>query len=249
MADQTFVRTGVMSRMTPGARIRQYQVIGERASGTNFVSRLLGRNSALRPSQAMGWKHGFAQASAIPPDLAVIGVVRRADDWVRSMHARPWHCSNEMQRLAFSEFIRAEWDTCVDRPRYFEGAEQAGTVGQPLQHDRHPLTGQRFANIFELRKTKLDGLISYRNRSCNFVLLRLETVVADPEGILDRLLQDMGQPPRNQAFRPVVKRLGMRFKPAVDVRPGTPDRISDDDAAFLRSSVDSNQESALGYRY
>lgn len=249
MTDNTFASTGVLARMQPGARITRFQVLGERSSGTNFTKRLLGRNSDLRPTEALGWKHGFPHAGAIPPDLVVIGVVRRADEWARSMHARPWHCSAEMQRLGFSAFIRAEWDTYVDRPQYFGRTLDTGSVGQPLQHDRHPLTGRRFANIFALRQAKLDGLRSYQNRGCSFVLLRMETVTGDPEGTLDQLLHVLGQPARSGAFRPVVKRLGTRFRAATETRPAPPEQMSENDLEFLRNTVNAAQEAALGYTY
>jgi hypothetical protein len=61
----------------------------------------------MRPSDALGWKHGFAQALAIPADLAVICVTRNAADWALSMHAKPWHAVPALQALAFSDFIRA----------------------------------------------------------------------------------------------------------------------------------------------
>ena len=41
------------------------QVFGERSSGTNFVKRLIGRNSVLKPTEEMGWKHGFPQMTAM----------------------------------------------------------------------------------------------------------------------------------------------------------------------------------------
>lgn len=225
----------------------RYQVLGERSSGTNFIKRLLGRNSQLQPTELLGWKHGFAQAMAIPADLAVICVVRNAVDWALSMHAKPWHTVPELQRLEFSDFIRAPWQTRIDRPRYFR--EAAGLVGQPLMQDRDPLTGDVFENIFALRRAKLASLIGYLNRDCTCVILRMEEYQADPEARLNALLAALGQPPREGPFRPVNKRLGSKFKPAVDGRPETPSQMAPADLAYLRSQVDPQQEKRLGYRY
>jgi len=47
----------------------------------------------------------------------------------------------------------------------------------------------------------------------------------------------------------VVKRLGSKFKPSVATRPETPDALSGDDLAYLRSRIDPDQETALGYAY
>ena len=87
----TFAATGlhVQSGPTP---VTRFQVVGERSSGTNYVKRLLGRNTGLKPTEALGWKHGGPQALAIPADLLVVICVRHAGDWARSMHRGPLVC-------------------------------------------------------------------------------------------------------------------------------------------------------------
>lgn len=242
-----FARTGLLLPPTPLQGITRFQVLGERSSGTNFVKRLLGRNLGLQPTELLGWKHGFCQTDAIPADLAVICVVRNAQDWVRSMHARPWHCSTTMQALEFAAFIRAPWDTVIDRPRYFETAAERGVVGQPLQYDRDPVSGARFENIFALRRAKLDGLLGYFNRHTATLMLRMEVAQAAPEATLDTLLAALAQPARTAAFRPVLKRLGSKFKPAIAARPQTPDRLAPLDRAFMASQLDPEAEARLGY--
>lgn len=245
MPNAQFRDTGCWAPRLDMQNITRFQVLGERSSGTNYVKRLLGRNTSLTPTEALGWKHGFPHARAIPPDLLVIGVVRRADDWLRSMHAKPWHCTAQMQSLDFSAFLRAPWDSIVDRERYFDGAQTRGEIGQPLMHDRHPLTGVRFASILALRKAKLDGLLSYAQRECNFVLLRLEAVTEDPSKALDRLSASGW----HGDLRPVIRKLGAKFKPAVPNRPETPDRLGAEDLEWLREHCDAEQETSLGYKY
>ncbi|SDY28979.1 hypothetical protein [Citreimonas salinaria] len=229
-------------------RAARFQVLGERCSGTNFVKRLIGRNSALTATEEMGWKHGFPSMIAIPEDLAVVCVVRDARDWALSVHARPWHCPPEMQRLAFRDFIRAEWTTVADRARYFPQVAREGGLGRPLQPDRDPMTGAAFPDLFALRRTKLAALLSYKRRGCTLVLARFEAVRDAPQEFLATLhdVLDLGLPP---VYRPVVKRLGNRFKPAVEPRPSPPTRFPDTDLALLRARLDLRQEAALGYSY
>lgn len=241
-----FARTGLMVQRASTLPTR-FQVLGERSSGTNFVKRLLGRNSPLKPTEALGWKHGFAPALAIPADLAVICVIRNAADWALSMHAKPWHTVPELQRLAFSDFIRAPWQTVIDRPRYFDGA--AGMVGRPLMQDRDPVTGTIYDNLFALRRAKLASLLGYLNRDCTCVVLRMEEIQAGPQRRIDDLLTALAQPSRDAPFRSVAKRLGSKFKPAVKQRPETPGRISAGDLAYLRAHLDRDEEARLGYFY
>ncbi|MGR3320979.1 MAG: hypothetical protein ACU0DK_03490 [Pseudooceanicola sp.] len=227
--------------------VTRFQVLGERSSGTNFAKRILGRNTAMKPTEALGWKHGFAQMTAVPPDMLVVCTMRNAADWVRSMHAKPWHCTPALQALPLGDFLRAEWDTLVDRPRYFGGAEDL--VGAPLQHDRHPLTGARFRDIFALRQAKLSALMGFAARDCNLVFARMEEVTARPEAFVDAVIGGFDLPAREGAFRGVSRRLGSRFKPAIPDRPETPDQLSEADLRLLRSRVDAGQEAALGYEY
>jgi len=239
-----FVNTGIVS-VGPVAPVRRFQVLGERSSGTNFVKRLLGRNTALEPTEALGWKHTCAAPPAVPRDLAVICVVRAPEPWALSMYDKPWHTTPDMQRLAFAEFIRHPWETIVDRSRYFDLPETS--LGQPLHADRDPVTGAPHPNLFALRRAKLNGLLGFLNRDCTCILLRLEIAQADPERALNMIRQRLELPSGEATFRPVVKRLGARFKASVELRPARPDAFSDGDRSFMWSQLDTATEAALGY--
>lgn len=243
-----FATTGVYAMRADGPAPTRFQVVGERSSGTNYVKRLFGRNTQLTPVEALGWKHGGPQALAIPADLLVIVVVRNATDWALSMHAKPWHAAPQLQALPFSDFIRAPWDSVIDRPRYF-GAGAEHVVGQPLQADRDPMTGAPYPNLFALRRGKLIGHLSYLSRACSVALVRMEEAQARPDGVLDTVLTALALPARTGDLRPVVKRLGAKFKPAIDARPATPTALAPDDLAFLRAETQPALEAALGYEY
>lgn len=241
-----FARTGLYFASN-GVVPTRYQVIGERSSGTNHVKRLLGRNTPLAPVEILGWKHGGLQALAIPRDLVVVLSLRNALDWALSMYAKPWHTPPEMQRLEFSAFLRAKWATIIDHQKYFQDTGPL-MVGEPLQQDRDPL-GLPYANLFALRVGKLAAHLSLINRSCSLVIARHETVLADPESFLAQFRSATGLPPSDSPLRPVVKRLGSRFMPAVPDRPARPDAMPRADRAYMLEQLDLALEAALGYRY
>lgn len=248
------VQGRAMSLKTTGIEIRRLhpevpthvQVFGERSSGTNFVNRLLGKNTGLETTDRYGWKHGFAQMTGVGKTTLIVAVAREPLAWARSMHSKPWHCPPQMQALEFSGFIRAEWDTIIDRRRYFQKSGEWKTLGTPLQQDRHPITGQRFANIGELRTIKLAWALGLRNRGVNLVLCRLDAVQADPEGFVRAVAQGFGVDMAEE-YRPVTKRLGSRFLGNVDPRPATPDEINATDRAFLAGALDPRLEAAWGF--
>lgn len=234
----------IQARAQPPAR---FQVLGERSSGTNYVKRLLGRNTPLEPTEALGWKHGPLQALAVPADLVVILSLRNAVDWALSMYAKPWHSTPTLQSLPFPDFLRAPWDTIVDHPKYFPGAGPR-MIGQALQPDRDPTTGARYPNLFALRTGKLRSHLSLLNRDCTLVITRFETARDTPEDFLTQFRAGLGLPPSDAPLRPVVKRLGARFNPAVQ-RPPRPQTFPDDARAFMKSQLDLTLESQLGYSY
>ncbi len=225
------------------------QVFGDRSSGTNFVKRLIGRNSHLKPIEDLGWKHGFPHMTAIPANVAIVCVVRDARAWALSMHSKPWHCPPPMQALPFSHFIRSKWHTIADRKRYFPQVKELGGEGQPLQFDRHPLTGLPFENLFALRQAKLQGLLSFFERGCTLVFCRLEAVQAAPENFVLDLQTQLEIPQWEMEYRPVIKRLGSRFLASIEARPETPKVMPDHDLTFLRSQIDQKQEAILGFDY
>lgn len=242
----TLATTGIeFYRRTPVVPTH-VQVFGERSSGTNLVQKLLGANTTMQSVDLYGWKHGFAQTTGIANGALIVGVMREPVGWVRSMFAKPWHCPPAMQTLEFSDFIRAEWATIVDRPRYFGGRATAPMIGMPLQQDRHPLTGRPFANIAELRRFKAAHLLGWRNRGVNLVLVRLDVVQRDPEAFVVAVSEAFDLPVV-ETYHPVTRRLGSRFLPSVKDRPPLPDAISAADAAWLGQALDPALEAAMGF--
>jgi len=243
-----FATSGFAARRSANVKLTRFQVLGERSSGTNFLRRLIGRNTDLVPDEALGWKHGFPNNDPIPEDLAVICVVRNAGPWALSMFARPWHTTAQMQSLPFDDFLRAPWDTISDRPRYFQGLPGIRR-GAPLQQDRHPDTGAQFENMFALRRAKLESLTGYLERDCSCTLIRLEDVQKDPQAAVTSIAEAL-ETRRRTKFRPVVKRLGTRFKPADGLeRPPIPDTLSSGQMNFMRRWLDLKAEARLGYVY
>lgn len=226
------------------------QVLGERGSGTNVVRKLIETNTDLFRTEGLGWKHALPHMVAIPDTLLTLCVIRDARAWSLSMHDRPWHCDPALQSLDYARFIRSPWRGIVDRTSDFEEIHPEMQVqGCELQYDRHPLTGLPFADLFELRRVKLEGLLSMLNRGGHVALLRMETFLADPEGSLAWLAEQFGLAAPRSPLKTVRRRLGTRHSYSVSDHPATPKTLSDSDLAFLRSRLDLELEAQLGYDY
>ena len=242
--------TGLWINRINDAPIKQFQVLGERASGTNVLRKTLQKNIEITRVETLGWKHGFPHMVAIPQNLIAVCVVRNAWDWVRSMHRRPWHLHPDQQALPFSDFIRAEWNSIVDRPADFEMlADELDAQNCSLQLDRHPLTGARFENIFALRRAKLDGLMSMANRDCNCVITQLELFNLNPKRFTKHFAEAFDLTLVPKFFKPVTERMGNAFSHSGAERHGTPAEPSPEDLEFMLKELDLDREAQLGYVY
>ncbi len=170
----------------------KFAVLGERSSGTNVTRYVVERATGLQLTTKLGWKHGFVRSVGVPNDTVVFVPCRYPYDWVRSMFHKPWYCRQTMLGLGFSEFIRAAWDTIIDKPIADFGLKRPRYVNVPLLADRDPVTGQMFQNILKMRTAKLRHLIGLGNDICDRVLFRFEAFAARPNEFLNSVAQVFG---------------------------------------------------------
>lgn len=249
MLPANFRETGLHVQRVRSTKLRQFQVLGERATGTNVVRKLIEKNVALERTEGLGWKHATPHMVGIPDELLVVCVVRNAMDWARSMHKRPWHAHPAMQEFDFSQFLRSEWVSIVDRVDDFEEIHpEMSLQGQVLQYDRHPINGLPFENLFQLRRLKLESMLGMLNRGCNTVFVQLEMVQSNPEKFVKLMRRVFQLSSTSERFKPVTRRLGNRFHSGT-IRPPTPEQMNDLDRGFMKRQLDLTIESSLGYDY
>ncbi len=225
------------------APIDQMQVWGERCSGTNYVNVLTKKNIKCKTTRSLGWKHGFVQQYSIPKNTLVICSMRNSTSWIKSLYQKPWHSIKDVQDASFSEFIRMPFETRVDHVKYFPKAQ----VGDVVQQDRHPITGEPFETPFAMRTAKHEAMLGLRARGCNVVLVHFERVLIDPQRFLEDIRRDFGV---KLMFKRqgITKRYGTRFN-ALDGKPRDVSigDMSAADQAVLDAQAASDIERRLGY--
>ena len=237
----------VMLRHDDGP-IRRYQVLGERCSGTNFLDALVAHNLDLERAAPFPWKHGFPAAPAVAPDTLVLVIFRDALDWVRSLFARPWHTTDALRALPFDRFLRAEWDTLVDRGAYFGLPEDDPRVGRPLRHDRHPITGRAFGNPLLVRNARTAAFLGLAGVGINLVFTRLEWLAARPDAFLDAVATRFTLRRRGRTAVP-QHWFGWRWPERERQIRMPPPGLAPADRAFALGQLDLRQEERLGYTY
>lgn len=228
--------------------IDNFQVLGERCSGTNFLTAFIARNTGLTQSRHLGWKHGYPAFISVPRSTLVFLIVRNAHSWVRSMYSKPWHASPEIKALDFSSFLRAEWVSYVDKPGYFRLPERDKKNGEILQLDRHPITGEAFANLIQMRNLKNQAFLGLQNRKCNLVICQhewlVDNIVPFQHALEEAFGLDFGgtaEVPKEHFGWSWPDRAKQIQKPGKD--------LSEEDYAFLYTELDHEMEARLGYTY
>ncbi|QUJ76558.1 hypothetical protein KDD17_00295 [Sulfitobacter albidus] len=236
----------VASTPSHDSQVSQFQVFGERRSGTNFTRLLIERNFALEPVFHYGWKHGFLSVPAVGSHVLLVGVARNPIDWLISMHATPFAVVPRLKDLSFSDFIRAEWDS-IARPGG-QGWRAAGfrqdmkLRNEVLQFDRHPIEGRAFRNILELRQVKLRALLGLTRRVSHAAVVRHEDLRDQPDEMLP-LLRDHFALPAVLTWHRIDDYVGNKSNP----KTLTAADISPEDRTFILDGLDLDLEAQFGY--
>lgn len=226
---------------SPPQRPTRFQIFGERCSGTNYVSELLRRNlRRMRPTDEFGWKHGWpARDLTGAGDCLFVVVHRDPFDWVRSLHAKPWHAAATLRGRPIGEFLREPW-WCV------WGADMALDAGDPrrgqeMLHERDPGTRDRFANVMRLRSAKLRAWLALRDSVPHLHLLAYEDAAREGFDVVREIAArfDLRRWPW---YRPIQTDKGgpNRFVP----REHAP--LSSADLHWIAGELDADLEASLG---
>ena len=224
------------------AAITRIQIYGERCSGTNYVEHLLRRNVPAVPlTWDFGWKHFFhGPGVETATDCLFVVIYRNPFDWLRSLNRSPWHAAPPLWNLDFSTFIRTPWWCVYDE--HWPVARDDPRYGTELMLERVPETGERFANVVQLRSAKIRNWESLRNVVAHTVSVRYEELNARPREFVESLCTRFGLS-RVPAFQAVREDKGKRRR----YRPKAYRAVSEADVQFILGELDLPLEARIGY--
>lgn len=229
---------------------RYLQIFGERCSGTNLVESLLvGNFPQLELRWDFGYKHFLPQARVgEASDYLVVAVYRHAEDWLRSLHRTPWCAALELKNRPIGEFMRGQWWCVWDR--HANVRRDDPRFGQEMMFERDPDTGERFANVVQMRNAKVRAWERVVADARFGLSVQMEQVRQNPEAFVQRVACQTGlQPVR--PFVPVKTYKGLKWWQGWKTRGlrGERAELAPEDRQFLRAQLDLEQEAAIGYRY
>lgn len=144
--------------------ISEFQILGERCSGTTYIARVLELNFDIKQTQKFHSKHFFGFSEYKNSDnVLFIGIVRNAHTWINSLYKQPWHlsynsCKNTTAILNNQIYSMKPHETRKNQPKadLNKHGNKKKSEGVEMLEDRNIYTGERYKNIFELRYTKLN---------------------------------------------------------------------------------------------
>lgn len=226
--------------------VQEIQIFGERCSGTNYLSGLLGANFPDYPlTYRYGWKHFpcWYDTDWVPPqeqDLyyqeliehqgcLFIVIVRNLLDWLKSFYQTPYHVSSKVDLSSFSTFIRSPW--------YIE---------EGCLLDANP-SGGEFENILQLRAARLKNLLKIQSKVDHYYFLRYESLRDHPEEVIFELARcfDLRSPDSFQPFTKHVK--GSTGVLPYDFSPSDYFPIAEEDRTYIFEHCDLELEHFFGY--
>lgn len=153
-------------------KIEYFCIFGERCSGTNFLEQALLENFHIQIHEHQVNKHFFGHKELPKEDnILFIGIVRHPYTWINSIYKYPYHIDKTL-RYNKKLFINSEiWSK-------EENSE--------IMQDRNIFTKERYKNIFELRKVKLEFLYDKMPLLAkNYILIKYEDLRDDYENTLN----------------------------------------------------------------
>lgn len=166
--------------------LNKFTIYGERCSGTNYLENIITINFDVEVTWQYGWKHFFGfQDNQLQnsDDTLFICIVRNLPDWINSFYKYKHHLPllykrNISKNNKLDEFLNKEFWS------FYDNNGNRDTSKEILQ-DRNIYTGERYANIFELRHTKIKWMIEdLPNKVKHYIFIKYEDLINDFENTL-----------------------------------------------------------------
>lgn len=219
------------------------QIYGERASGTNYLTALITRNiPELELKWEYGWKHFFPDGDLSNSQDTIFFVIHRnIFDYLRSFYNRQWHVAYHLRALPFLEWMQAEWECVYDKHTYnmknFDKLKET-----EMMFERDPDTGERFKNVFQMRRKKILVWDDLKTQVDHVFYLNYENLVSSAQFFIDSLAGWYGFK-KKERFDPITgDKGGMNT-----YNPKKYKMFTDQQLSVIRTETDWDAEKTAGY--
>lgn len=217
--------------------IQNFTIYGERCSGTTYLEELIKENFEINYVTNYIWKHFFGnydfKNDENENNTLFIGIIRHPIDWIDSFYNNQHHIPNRPKNI--SNFLLDE---------FYSIFTDGKSSGKEIMDDRNMITGNRYKNIFELRKIKNDYLINIMpTKVKNYILINYDNLINNSVIILQQIQHKFNLIPKNVSFKNILTYKGDNTNIYVKKQITITDNIIE----IIKNNIDKEQEETLGY--
>lgn len=230
--------------------IENFVIFGERCTGTNFLEEAITHNFYLPLSNEYGNKHFFCFhdfSKRNTKHTLFIGLIRHPIYWLNSFFSNPWHIpykNRELNGFLFNEFYSICDEKKTTNTMFSFISNGYSETREINKLDLNYKTGEKYKNIFELRKLKNDFLMNFMPKKVeNYILINYEDLLYNYENTLDILKNKF----RLVQREPIYKKITY-YKKTTNSYQGVKKIIfAPEQVKLLWEHLDMKQENSLGY--
>jgi hypothetical protein len=234
----------------------KFAILGERCSGTNFLEEAISNNFSLEYTSKYGNKHFFCYNNYNnSDDTLFIGIIRNPIYWInsfsRELHHVPELNRKNLYNFLFNEFYSVEDEVDTNKAildnTIFKLNNKYYTHKYKLNiKDLNYINGEKYKNIFELRKVKNDFLINVMpNKVKNYILINYEDLLFNFNEVLNDIKNKYNLIQKYSTFLKVTNyKKSDTYKFIQQRQILLPPNI----VSLIWQNLDKTQEETLGYK-
>jgi hypothetical protein len=227
--------------------INKFVILGERCSGTNFLEEAITQNFDINYTTEYGNKHFFCFNNYTNNENTLfIGIIRNPIYWLNSFSKELHHIPNinkNLNNFLFNEFYSVLDIKNVKKNILEFNTFQNSEIVNP--RDLNYLNGNKYKNIFELRKIKnyyLMNIMPYKVK--NYILINYENLLINYKETLELIKNKFNLTQKYPIFKNITKYKKSENFNFVHQRQITFNLFT---INTIWQNLDINQESILGY--
>jgi hypothetical protein len=229
---------------------RKFVILGERCSGTNFLEEALTQNFDITYTSEYGNKHFFCNNNytTASEDTVFIGIVRNPIYWLNSFSKELYHIpsiNKPLRNFLFNEFYSV-FDEQQNKKSMMDFNIFSNNVSEPINpKDLNYLNGNKYKNIFEMRKLKNHYLMNIMPRKVkNYILINYESLLYNYDATINNLQSNFDLVKKNDTY---VKIKNYKKSDTYNFKQQRLITFKNELIQIIWENLDTTQESALGY--
>lgn len=229
---------------------RKFVILGERCSGTNFLEEALTQNFDITYTSEYGNKHFFCNNNytTAREDTVFIGIVRNPIYWLNSFSKELYHIpsiNKSLRNFLFNEFYSV-FDEQQNKKPMLDFNIFSNNASEPINpKDLNYLNGNKYKNIFEMRKLKNNYLMNIMPRKVkNYILINYESLLYNYDATLNTLQSKFDLVKKNDTY---VKIKNYKKSDTYNFKQQRLITFKNELIQIIWENLDTTQESALGY--